>query len=50
MLDYRECGPRGEPGVVHVDQERGYRVTPLAPSFEAFVWELISEDEVDDDC
>ncbi len=37
MLDYRECGRRGEPSVVHVDQERGHAVTLLAPSFESFV-------------
>lgn len=36
-LDYRACGPRGEPTVVHVDQERDYRVTHVADSFEAFV-------------
>jgi hypothetical protein len=37
MLDYRACGPQGEPAVVHVDQEDDYRITPLAPDFEAFV-------------
>lgn len=37
MLDYRACGPQGEPAVVHVDQESDYRITPLAPNFEAFV-------------
>lgn len=36
-LDYRQCGADGEPTVVHVDQERGFRITPLAPHFEAFV-------------
>jgi hypothetical protein len=36
-LDYRTCGPTGEPPVVHVDQEWGYAVTVLAPSFAAFV-------------
>jgi hypothetical protein len=41
MLDYRACGPRGEPAVVHVDQERDYRITTLAPNVEAFVRGLV---------
>jgi hypothetical protein len=36
-LDYRACGPQGEPQVVHVDQERDYAVTLVAESFEAFI-------------
>ena len=36
-LDYRACGPDGEPVVVHVDQEWDYRITFVAPTFEAFV-------------
>ncbi len=36
-LDYRECGPSGEPQVVHVDQEWDYKITFVAPSFEAFL-------------
>jgi hypothetical protein len=36
-LDYRQCGPDGEPRVVHVDQECDYKITFVAPSFEAFV-------------
>jgi hypothetical protein len=36
-LDYRECGPAGEPRVVHIDQECDYRVTLIAENFEAFV-------------
>ena len=43
MLDYRACGPQGEPAVVHVDQEDDYRITPLAPNFEAFVRGLAHE-------
>jgi hypothetical protein len=45
MLDYRACGPQGEPTVVHVDQEDDYRITPLAPNFEAFVRGLRPESE-----
>ncbi len=42
-LDYRGCGPDGEPSVVHVDQELGYAVTHLAPTFEAFLTGLVGE-------
>ena len=43
MLDYRACGPTGEPAVVHIDQENDYHTTRLAPSFEAFVRGLLLE-------
>ncbi|KAH0789501.1 SMI1/KNR4 family protein [Histomonas meleagridis] len=43
FLDYRECGPQGEPKVVHIDQEVGYIITPLADSFEDFVRGLVNE-------
>lgn len=36
-LDYRACGPQGEPSVVHVDQELDYAITPVAPDFESFL-------------
>lgn len=48
MLDYRDCGPRGEPRVVHVDQEADYAITPVAPDFATFIRGLVSEDEYDD--
>lgn len=47
-LDYRKCGPTGEPSVVHVDQEIDYRITSLAPDFETFVRGLYVH-EYDDD-
>lgn len=43
-LDYRKCGPEGEPEVVHVDQEDGYRITKVAGSFEDFIRGLESDD------
>lgn len=46
-LDYRECGPTGEPAVVHVDQECDYKITPVAPNFESFIRGLESDDAFD---
>lgn len=36
-LDYRACGPSGEPKVAHVDQERDYKVVLVAENFETFI-------------
>ncbi|GIJ56535.1 SMI1/KNR4 family protein [Virgisporangium aurantiacum] len=39
-LDYRACGPAGEPSVVYVDADFE-REVPLAPDFRAFVERLV---------
>jgi hypothetical protein len=41
-LDYRACGPSGEPQVVHVGQEWNYQITFVAETFEAFIRSLES--------
>jgi SMI1/KNR4 family protein SUKH-1 len=46
-LDYRACGPHGEPIVVHVDQEYGYKITFVAPTFEAFIRGLEGDEAFD---
>jgi len=43
-LDYRACGPDGEPQVVHVDQEFDYKITCVAETFEAFIRGLESDE------
>lgn len=47
MLDYRKCGPTGEPEVIHVDQEADYEITFLAKDFETFIRGLVHEDTYD---
>lgn len=43
FLDYRECGPQGEPKVVHIDQEYNYTITVLAKNFEEFIIGLVND-------
>lgn len=48
FLDYRACGPQGEPEVVFVDMEgddEEGEIVPLAPNFEAFVRGLVDDDQ-----
>lgn len=48
MLDYRHCGPQGEPQVVHVDQEADYAISVVAPDFATFIHGLVDEDAFDE--
>jgi hypothetical protein len=48
-LDYRACGPTGEPQVVHIDQERDYNIVLVAESFEAFIRGLQDDSAFDQD-
>jgi len=48
-LDYRACGPTGEPQVVHVDREQDYKIVFVAESFEAFVRGLEDDSAFDQD-
>lgn len=47
FLDYRACGPQGEPSVVLIDQEDDYCITPIADTFEEFIRGLREESEED---
>lgn len=47
FLDYRKCGPQGEPEVVHVDQEFDYTITKLASNFEEFIRKLRPAEDFD---
>ena len=49
FLDYRECGPQGEPKVVHIDEEYDYEITPLADTFEDFIRGLVNEEVYEED-
>ncbi len=47
-LDYRACGPAGEPQVVHIDQEWDYKIVVVAENFEAFIRGLEDDSAFDD--
>jgi|SRR5579871_1221613 len=42
MLDYRECGPEGDPPIIWVDMDahQGEQIVSLAPNFQTFIEEL----------
>ncbi len=46
-LDYTNCGPEGEPEVVHIDQGRDYKKTVVAQNFETFIRGLEPEENFD---
>lgn len=45
LLDYRQCGPDGEPSVAYVDIENKKTIT-IAPDFETFIQGLVEETEL----
>jgi SMI1 / KNR4 family. len=51
MLDYSDCGPSGEPRVIHVDVETlgDPQITILAQDFQSFISGLVSEEELPGD-
>ncbi len=49
FLDYRECGPQGEPNVTYIDQEAAYCTVVLADSFEQFILGLTDVGYEDED-
>lgn len=44
FLDYRACGPTGEPDVVHINQALDYKITKIADSFEDFICGLVDDE------
>ncbi len=48
-LDYRACGPSGEPLVVHIDQECDYKIVFVAENFEAFIRGLEDDSTFDEE-
>jgi hypothetical protein len=48
-LDYRGCGPTGEPRVVHVDQEWDYKITFVAENFESFIRNLEGDEAFEEE-
>lgn len=42
-MDYRACGPDGEPQIVYIDQEADFAEKVLAQNFELFIKGLVDE-------
>ena len=49
FLDYSDCGPEGEPCVVHIDQEGDYEITYLADNFKDFIDGLFAYEKDEDE-
>jgi tetratricopeptide (TPR) repeat protein len=49
FLDYSDCGPEGEPCIVHIDQESDYEITYLADDFASFVRGLTQRTDEEDE-
>lgn len=45
LLDYRQCGPDGEPSVAYVNMEK-HQIITLAPDFATFLQGLVEEAEL----
>lgn len=48
-LDYLDCGPQGEPTIVHVDQNSDYKITFVAKDFATFIRGLELNDAFNDE-
>lgn len=47
-MDYRGCGPSGEPSIVHISQIGGFIISHLADDFESFIRGLEPKEAIDE--
>jgi len=47
-LSYLNCTKDGEPEVVHVEQEKDYKISVIAPDFQTFINGLVTEDSFEE--